>query len=72
LVVIKTTAYSEEDFCLITDLSDEQISEVIEPIVESERENEDEYDNEGLFGALLMVYPNNYIQMVIDADTIII
>ena len=72
LVNINTTAYSEENFSLITNLTDEQIREVLEPIVEMERENEEEYDNDGLLGALLMVYPDNYIEMVIDADMLII
>ena len=72
LVNINTTAYSEENFSLITNLTDEQIREVLEPIVEMERENEEEYDNDGLLGALLMVYPDNYIEMIIDADMLII
>ena len=72
LVNINTTAYSEENFSLITNLTDEQIREVLEPIVEMERENGEEYDNDGLLGALLIVYPDNYIELVIDADMLII
>ena len=72
LVNINTTAYSEENFSLITNLTDEQIRKVLEPIVEMERENGEEYDNDGLLGALLIVYPDNYIELVIDADMLII
>ena len=61
LVEINTTAFEEENFFLITDLSDEQIEEVIAPIVEAERNQEDYYDNESLIGALLMVYSSNIV-----------
>lgn len=61
LVEINTTAFEEENFFLITDLSDEQIEEVVAPIVEAERNQEDYYDNESLIGALLMVHPNNIV-----------
>jgi hypothetical protein len=63
IVEINTTAYTEEDFLLLTDLSDEQIGEVIGPIVEMEREQDIEYNNEGLVDELKNVYPNNFIEM---------
>jgi len=68
IVEINTTAYTEENFLLLTDLSDEQIGEVITPIVLAERnqiENDDNvfYDNEVLFDMLEEMYPNNFIEM---------
>jgi len=66
-VEVNTTAFKEENFILVTDLTDEQIEEVIRPIVEKERNETDEeeyyYDNVELFGALQEVYPNNFIQI---------
>jgi hypothetical protein len=73
LVVINTTAYSEENLSLITDLTDEQIIEVVTPIVEEERNNDDEYDNDDLVIALInKFHQTNYIQQVIDADEVTI
>jgi len=65
IVEVNTTAYQEENFVLLTDLSDEQIEVVIKPIVDKERNETDEeefyYDNEELFGALEEAYPNNIV-----------
>jgi hypothetical protein len=67
LVNINTTAFEEEDFKLVTDLTDEQIREVISPIVEAERndvEGEDEsvfYNNDTLVSALKEKYPTSVI-----------
>jgi hypothetical protein len=40
LFQVNTTAWEEEDFLLMTSLTEEQITEVIKPIVEEERERE--------------------------------
>jgi hypothetical protein len=65
LVRINTTSSDEEDFLLLTDLTDDEIQDIITPIVEAERENpEDEvhfYDNEGLFWALKDNYSRSLI-----------
>jgi hypothetical protein len=65
IVEVNTTAYEEENFILLTDLSDEQIEEVIRPIVDKERNETDEeefyYDNEELFNSLEQAYPNNIV-----------
>jgi hypothetical protein len=65
LVRINTTSSDEEDFLLLTDLTDDEIQDIITPIVEAERENpEDEvhfYDNEGLFWALKENYSRSLI-----------
>jgi hypothetical protein len=66
IVRINTTAFEEEDFLLLTDLTDEEIEEVIKPIVEAERNGEDEetthYDNDSLAETLEAIYPNNVIE----------
>jgi hypothetical protein len=71
LVTISTTAFDDEDFILLTDLTDKKIEAVIKPIVDAEREGEGEdnfYDNEALFWALKDKYPNNIISMYTESD----
>ena len=63
IVEINTTAYVDEDFLLLTDLSDEQIQSIIGPIVEMEREQDIEYNNEELVDELKNVYTNNFIEL---------
>jgi len=66
LVQISTTSNVEEDFLLVTNLTDEQIEVVITPIVEKERREEQFeeffYDNEGLYWALKTTYTDYIIQ----------
>ena len=66
LVQISTTSNVEEDFLLVTNLTDEEIEIVITPIVEKERREEQFeeyfYDNEGLYWALKSTYSNSIIQ----------
>jgi hypothetical protein len=66
LVQISTTSNVEEDFLLVTNLTDEEIEVVITPIVEKERREEQFeeffYDNEGLYWALKSTYPDSIIQ----------
>jgi hypothetical protein len=61
---INTTAYEEEDFFLLTDLIEQDITEVIHPIVMAERDEEEEYDNETIISALRKRYPHNKIEML--------
>lgn len=61
LVQVNTTAYSEEDFLLLTNLTEAQIKKVINPIVKDERENEVPYENGDLVGALRKAYPSHTI-----------
>jgi hypothetical protein len=58
---INTTAYNEEDFTLMTDLSKKEIVKVITPIVTKERKGGEEYDNETLIYALQEAYPDKDI-----------
>lgn len=75
IVEVNTTAFEEENFVLLTDLSDEQITEVIKPIVEKERnakedDEESYYGNSDLVEALQEVYPENVIIFYTDKDSI--
>ena len=54
---INTTAWDEENFVILTDLTEIQIKKVIEPIVNREREYGEEYTNDTLIDALLDAYP---------------
>ena len=70
VVRITTTAYSEEDFFLLTTLPDDQIVECIQPIIDAERNEQQEYDNEDLLGALVNEYPLDLVKMYNDFETI--
>lgn len=69
---INTTAFSEEDFFLLTTLTIQEITEVITPIVTSERngESEQEYNNDSLVEALCSRYPKAIIQHHNEIETI--
>jgi len=67
--IISTTAYSEENFTLCTDLTDSQIKKVIEPIILIERAYGDEYTNASLVDALRDAYPNNEIHASFGEET---
>ena len=61
LVEINTTSWKDENIMLITDLTDEQIQEVITPIVLKERNDETYYDNDTLCEALREAYPTSVV-----------
>lgn len=61
LFEINTTAYEEENLLIITDLTDDDITEVVSPLVNAERDGYEEYDNEILYNALVKRYPYNVI-----------
>ena len=69
---INTTAFVEEDFFLLTNLSREQIEEVITPIVLIERNEGEEYNNDDLVSALQIKYPNAIVEYLTEFETIII
>lgn len=60
---INTTAYDEEDFFLLTDLTEQEIAEVVTPIVELERNEVQEYDNDMLVESLELAYPGAFIKV---------
>lgn len=68
LFKVNTTAYEEEDFFLLTDLSEQDIKEVVHPMVMAERDGEDEYDNESILEALRKRYPKNKITMIVEFE----
>lgn len=58
---INTTAYNEENFVITTDLTEQQIVDVITPLVMREREFGEDYDNARLVDELEYVYQDNII-----------
>ena len=72
LFLVNTTAYSEEDFILATDLTEQDIVEVINPIVNAERDGYETYTNDDLFLALKKRYPNAEIVFATHLDKIVI
>ena len=66
LISISTTAFSEENFLLVTDLTEQEIADVIRPIVLKERSGGEFYSNEDLFWSLKEAYPSNLIQLYFD------
>lgn len=68
---VSTTAYEEEDFFLLTDLTEQDITEIINPIVMEERDGYEEYDNETIISALRVRYPKNKITMFTEFEHLI-
>lgn len=69
---INTTAWEDEDFILLTDLTQEDIVEVIMPLVNAERDGYEEYTNELLVDALRKRYPSATIELYFEPIKIII
>lgn len=67
---VNTTAYEEEDFFLLTDLKEEDIIEVIMPLVNQERDGYEEYDNDSLVYSIQKRYPDAYVSMYNKFDLI--
>jgi hypothetical protein len=61
---ISTTAWSEEDFIIVTDISLLDIINVIKPIVELERNDGWNYDNSDLVSALKEKFPTNNVDFI--------
>jgi hypothetical protein len=68
VIRINTTAWAEEDFYLVTTLDDDQIAEVIQPIVNAERDGYEEYDNDTLVKAIKDRFPLEYSDMYTEFD----
>ena len=71
VIKINTTAWDEEDFYLLTTLSDQDIAEVIMPLVNAERDGYEEYNNDLLFESLRKRFPLEYIEMYNEFDKLI-
>lgn len=63
-IEINTTAYSEENFIIATDLSKKDIEAVLLPYLKEARELCVDYMNEDLVDFLAEVYPLNFIELV--------
>jgi len=63
LFTISTTAWKEEDFILLTTLSEAEVTDVIRPIVQDERDGKGEYDNDFLVSELQKRYPKEIVEM---------
>ena len=68
LFKINTTEFEEEDFFLLTDLTEREIVEVISPLVMAERDGNEEYENEIFAEALRGRYPGNNITMIVQFE----
>ena len=71
VIKINTTAFEEEDFYLLTTLTDQDVVEVINPIVNAERDGYQEYNNDILVEALKKRYPLEYVEMHIEFDKLV-
>jgi len=60
---INTSAYKEEDFYIMTSLAEGKIRNVIDPMVQYERDNDTMHDNEEYVNALKQKYPRSIIVM---------
>ena len=69
---INTTAFEEEDFFIMTDLTQQDIVEVVNPMVMAERDGYEQYDNDSLCAALKRRYPKNTIEQYNEFETIVI
>jgi len=67
---INTTAFEEEDLIVITDLTEQDITEVVSPLVNAERDGYEEYDNDILLASLIKRYPQNTI-ILAEKETLI-
>jgi hypothetical protein len=68
---INTTSWEEEDFIILTDLTEDQIIGVMKPFVERKRDLDEDYTNADLVDELEYVYQNNQIIEVIPSKIII-
>lgn len=66
VVRVNTTAFKEEDFFLLTTLSDEQITDVIQDV----KKRYEEYYDDDLYKALIQRFPNDKINMFYEFDTL--
>ena len=68
---VNTTSWNEEDFLLVTDLSEQDVIDAVTPIVEAERNDGKVYYNQDLVNALKERFPTNKVDFItIDNITI--
>lgn len=62
---INATAYEEDDFFLLTDISEKDVDEVIKPLILGQkRDGLDEYDAESMHKVLMKKYPTKKITLI--------
>ncbi len=63
---INTSAFEEEDFFLLTNLTNNQIKKIIKPMVIEERKTDEIFSNDDYFWALKEAYPSDTIEFFTD------
>lgn len=66
IIRVNTSAYDEEDFYLLTNLTNAQIETVIQPMVDEERKTDIIFSNEDYVWALKEAYPDESIELYTD------
>lgn len=75
-VTIKTTAYSEEDLVILTDITKNEIEGFLSPLVLEDREHYEKngeflYENSDFVNKLMAQFPNHKVYVVgMDDETI--
>ena len=75
IVEVYQNSWAEENLVLLTTLTDEQITNVLNPLIEEERENENGeviYANEDMASILSEKYPNDIVVLYGEPDYITI
>lgn len=67
IVKVNTSVWREEDFILLTNISDDQITKVIGLMVLEKRTSDKFYSNDDYFFALKDAYPDDTIEMFLDS-----
>lgn len=70
IFTIRTSAWSEEDFILATQLSEKQVRSIIQPMVDEEREGDFTFSNSDYVQVLKDAYPKSVV-LAIEDSTII-
>jgi uncharacterized protein (UPF0218 family) len=71
IVEVYQNSWAEENLVLLTTLTDEQITNVLNPLIEEERENENGeviYANEDMASILSEKYPNDIVVLYGEPD----
>lgn len=63
-IEINTTAYSEENLIIATDLTTEDVKAVLLPYLDKARKLDIDYYNEDLVELLIETYPLNFVEWV--------
>ena len=67
---INTSAWEEEDFYILTSLTEDEVKSVMEPMVSSERVNDFLYDNDEYIIELKKRFPKDKIEMYNEFETL--